>query len=234
MMMVRMKMKMRMRMTTILTSFFGLTIMSRSLLSWMCVIDSVLPRLAQVSCKYVSGGTSLSYQRRHTRRLPDDDEQPYWDGLLPPLLHPFHEPGSKVYLSKLIYVFVKVYFVTGYMHLSAFLYTFHEPGHLPLDELHFNRLHQLGHSSHGLCEGTLQQNQRWWGCFQHAAIAIVVKIFDEINEYKEVEMTQFPCFWVKSFLSFGPEHGNSRTLLWQGLFSGETCQPGMSKLLGNY
>ena len=44
-------------------------------------------------------------------------------------------------------------------------------------------------------------------------IAIVIKIFDEINEYKEVEMTQFPCFWVKSFLSFGPEHGNSRTLL---------------------
>ena len=106
MMMVRMKMKMRMRMTTILTSFFGLTIMSRSLLSWMCVIDSVLPCLAQVvSCKHISGGTSLSCQRGHPCWLPDDDEQPYWDGLLPPLLHPFHEPGSNVYLSKLIHVF---------------------------------------------------------------------------------------------------------------------------------
>ena len=93
-------MKMRMRMITMLTSFFGLTIMSRSLLSWMCVIDSVLPRLAQVSSKHGSGGTSLSCQRGHTRRLPDNDEQSYWDGLLPPLLHPFHEPGSNVYLSK--------------------------------------------------------------------------------------------------------------------------------------
>ena len=101
-------MKMRMRMTTILTSFFGLTIMSRSLLSWMCVIDSVLPHLAQASCKYVSGGTSLSCQRGHTRRLPDNDEQSYWDGLLPSLLHPVHEPGSTVYLSKGIPVFDKV------------------------------------------------------------------------------------------------------------------------------
>ena len=100
MMMVRMMMKMRMRMITMLTSFFGLTIMSRSLLSWMYVIDSVLPRLAQVSCKDISGGTSLSCQRGHTRRLPHDDEQSYWDGLLPPLLHPFHEPGSNMYLSK--------------------------------------------------------------------------------------------------------------------------------------
>ena len=80
--------------------------MSRSLLSWMCVIDSVLPRLAQVvSCKHISGGTSLSCQRGHTRRLPDDDEQPYWDGLLPPLLHPFHEPGSKemeIFITEMI------------------------------------------------------------------------------------------------------------------------------------
>ena len=158
MMVVRMKRKMRMRMITTLTRFFGLTIMSHSLLSWMCVIDSVLPRLAQVSCKYVSGGTSLSCQRGHTRRLPDDDEQPYWDGLLPPLLYPFHEPGSNVYLSKLIHVFVKVLSVTCNINLSAFLHPPHEPGHLHLDELHFNRLHQLGHSSHGLCEGTLQQN----------------------------------------------------------------------------
>ena len=82
--------------------------MSRSLLSWMCVIDSVLPRHAEVSCKHISGGTSLSCQRGHPRRLPDDDEQPYWDGLLPPLLYPCHEPGSNVYLSKLIHVFVKV------------------------------------------------------------------------------------------------------------------------------
>ena len=156
--MIMFMMMMRMRMITMLTSFFGLTIMSRSLLSWMCVIDSVLPRLAQVSCEHISGGTSLSCQRGHTRWLPHDDEQSYWDGLLPPLLHPFNEPGRKMHLSKLIHVFVKVLSVTCNINLSAFLHPPHEPGHLHLDELHFNRLHQLGHSSHGLCEGTLQQN----------------------------------------------------------------------------